>query len=220
MNPHIGLDMYANTLNKQAVNNLITNFGITVGLLPFEKIGLEVGIDYRDVDGNHMNPLFFNFKLGVPEGAFFKYMPAIALGGYDFGTSYKATANPDVFVTSYNILYGLASKNIWKLGRFSVGGYKGAVGGDPELTFYVPSDPASVESAGVLVSWDRTLTEISDKLWAAVDFQSGRNGYGALSFGLAWSFAANASLVAGMDFFNDRDVLKPTVTLQFDANVF
>jgi hypothetical protein len=220
MSPHVGLDVYVNGYNKQPVNNMITNFGVTVGVLPFEKFGMEIGVDYRDIDGNHMNPLFFNAKIGTPEGAFGTWMPALAIGGYDFGTSYKATDNLDIYVTSYNLVYGLVAKNILMLGRFSVGAYKGAVGGDPALTFYVPSDAAKVEDAGLLVSWDRTLSEISDKLWVAIDFQSGKNGYGALSFGLAWNFASNAGIIAGMDFFNDDKVLKPAVTIQFDANLF
>jgi hypothetical protein len=213
---HVGLDIYLNTMSP-AAPNLITNAGLTIGVLPFKKIGLEVGIDYRDIDGNHLNPVFFNAKLGIPEGSFGAWMPAVAVGGYDFGTSYTATDNPAVYVTSYNVVYGLIAKNIWKLGRFSVGGYKGAVGADEKLTFYVPSDPTKIESAGVLASWDRGL---SDKLWASVDFMSGSNGYGALSFGVSWSFAPNASVILGMDFFNDREALKPAVTLQFDGNLF
>jgi len=92
---------------------------------------LEIGIDYRDYGfmnndntGNtnlggvagHEYPVYFNAKLGVPEDAFFRYMPAAAIGVFDMGTK-----SSGVGLTSFNISYGLLAKNIWKLGRFSAG---------------------------------------------------------------------------------------------------
>ena len=98
----------------------MTNGGITVGILPFKQVGLEIGVDYRDIGvdarnigSDHVFPIYFNAKLGVPEDAFFKYMPAIAFGAFDIGTEKDNT--------NYDIVYGLLAKNIWKLGRFSVG---------------------------------------------------------------------------------------------------
>lgn len=208
MNPHIGWDVYIG----EAKNSIISNGGITIGVLPFSKVGLEVGIDYRDFGGSlgHADPILFNAKFGVPEDAFFKYMPALAVGGYDFGTKEDAT--------TYNIVYGLAAKNIWKLGRFSVGGFYGGVGSDPDLLFATAD--GETENAGVLASWDRVISEVSDKLWAAVDFQSGKSGYGAVSFGIAYNFAPNAGVLFGYDIYNDSDTYKPTFTLQFDINAF
>jgi hypothetical protein len=205
---HLGWDAYVNTQGS----GVLSNGGLTIGVLPFEKVGMEVGIDYRDISGLHDDPLYFNAKIGVPEDAFFKFMPALAVGGYDFGIKKD--------VTTYNLVYGLIAKNIWKLGRFSIGGYKGAVGSDPKIMFYVPSNPAKVDDAGLLVSWDRTISELSDKLWLAIDFQSGYNGYGAASLGLAWNFASNAGVILGYDIYNDGKALKPTVTIQFDANLW
>jgi hypothetical protein len=63
------------------------------------------------------------------------------------------------------------------------------------------------------------IPKIGDKLWLAVDYQSGRNGYGAVSFGVAWSFAPNASAIVGYDIYNDP-ALRPTLTLQVDLNAF
>lgn len=207
LNPHLGWDVYANTHGT----GMLSNGGITVGLLPTKKLGLEVGIDYRDIGGAHAYPLYFNGKLGVPEGAFGKLSPALALGAYDFGT--------EPGVSNYNLLYGLVAKNIPVVGRISVGGFKGGMGSDAEALFAVASDPGTVDDAGLLLSWDRTISEISDKLWLAVDYQSGKSGYGALSFGGAWLFAPNASVILGYDFYNDKDTYKPTATLQFDFNL-
>ena len=72
---------------------------------------------------------------------------------------------------------------------------------------------------GVLLSWDRTLTEISPKLWAAVDYQGGDSALGALSFGLSWAFADNVAVIVGYDIYNNEKVAgKDTVTTQLDIN--
>ena len=210
LNPHFGWDSYINT--DSVGPGTILNGGVTMGVLPFKKIQMEIGVDYRDINGNHVYPFYFNAKIGTPEDALFKYQPAVAFGGFDFGTK--------VNVTTYNVVYGLIAKNIWKLGRFSAGGFKGAVGVNPKKVFAALSDSAIVDDAGVLASWDRTMTEISGKLWLAVDYQSGKSGYGALSVGLSWSFSPNASVIFGYDFWNDSKALKPTATVQVDINAF
>jgi hypothetical protein len=214
LNPHFGWDTYINAYG----DGIIANGGITVGVLPFKKVQMEIGIDYRDISGAHSYPFYYNAKIGVPEEAFFPFQPAIAAGGYDFGTQVNAT--------SYNIVYGLIAKIIWKLGRFPAGGFKGGVGVDPKSVFYVSSSLdqtartyGKTDDSGVLLSWDRTMTEISDKLWLAVDFQSGKSGYGAFSFGASWAFAPNASVILGYDIFNDKDAIKPAVTAQIDFNL-
>jgi hypothetical protein len=101
------------------------------------------------------------------------------------------------FQNSYNIAYGLIGKTIWKLGRFTVGGYKGGVGSSPAL-FTVASD--------------------TSKLWLCVDFQSGMSGYGAVSFGFAWYFAPNVSVIYAYDYYLDHTALKPTMCVQLDIN--
>jgi hypothetical protein len=121
------------------------------------------------------------------------------------------------FQNSYNIAYGLIGKTIWKLGRFTVGGYKGGVGSSPAL-FTVASDTSKRSDVGVMAGWDRTMSEITDKLWLCVDFQSGMSGYGAVSFGFAWYFAPNVSVIYAYDYYLDHTALKPTMCVQLDIN--
>lgn len=201
---HLGWDSYIKSESFDGFyEGTIANGGLTIGVLPFQKVGLEIGIDYRDINAIHQYPVYLNAKLGTPEDAFFKYMPAIAAGIYDFGTKKD--------MTDYNVAYGLIAKNIWKLGRFSVGGYSG---NEKLLT----SD-GKKDNTGFLASWDRAIPEITDKLWLAVDYMSGKNGYGALSFGAAYSVAPNASFIVGYDIYNDDKMFKPTVTVQVDMNI-
>jgi hypothetical protein len=212
LNPHFGWDSYINTQGS----GITLNGGLTIGVLPFKKVQMEAGIDFRDINGNHTYPFLFNAKIGTPEDAFFKYQPCIVAGMYDVGFVKH--------INSYNIAYGLVGKTIWKLGRFAIGGYKGGVGADPKALFYVSSDTNTVnrkvEDAGIMAAWDRMMPEISDKLWLCVDFQSGMSGYGALNLGFAWYFAPNVSVIYGYDIYMDGKALKPTITVQVDINLF
>jgi hypothetical protein len=199
---HLGFDQYVKIRKTDETTreaNVINN-GITVGVLPFEKIQMELGIDVRHlgIQPYDSTPFYFNAKIGAPEGSLFAGSPALAVGGYDFGTKQD--------VTDFNIIYGLAAKTVGKLGRFSVGYYQG---NDVLL--------GTDEDAGVLASWDRTISEISDKLWVAVDYMGGDNGYGAMSYGAAWKFAPNVGVILGMDDYN-MDGVKSTYTLQVDID--
>jgi hypothetical protein len=147
--------------------------------------------------------------LGTPEGSLFNGSPAIAVGGYDFGTKkYDSTAG---WGTDYNIVYGLLAKTLGKAGRFSVGYYQG----NDKLLL---DKNGKADEKGVLASWDRTISEVSDKLWVAVDYQEGENSYGALSYGVAWKFAPNVGVILGMDDWNN-DNYKPTYTIQVDIDL-
>lgn len=201
---HFGLDLYIKTESQNGTTEpTLTNAGLTVGVLPYEKIQMEIGLDYRDIGGDHTYPLYLNAKLGVPEDAMFKGSPAIAVGGYDFGTKSD--------VSNYNIVYGLVAKTFGSLGRLSAGYYSG----NKDLLRDINGDK---DNNGILLSWDRTMSEISDKLWAAIDYQGGKNGYGALSFGVSWKFAPNVSVILGYDIYNES-TYKPTATIQLDIDI-
>jgi hypothetical protein len=204
---HFGFDQYIKTSKTDAGTRetTVVNNGITVGVLPFEKIQAEVGIDQRSIsiEPYDSHPLYFNAKIGTPEGALFKNSPAIAIGGYDFGTKKD--------LTDFNIVYGVVAKTLGPVGRISVGYY---VGND-KLLF---DKNGEKDEAGLLASWDRTMSEISDKLWLAIDYQGAENGYGALSVGAAWKFAPNVGVILGYDIFTN-DTLEPTATLQVDIDL-
>lgn len=200
---HFGADTYIKTAGQDGVTEpTVTNLGLTVGVLPWEKFQMEIGLDYRDIGGNHTYPMLFNAKIGTPEDALFKYSPAIAIGGYDFGTKKD--------FSDYNIVYAIAAKTIGNLGRLSAGYYTG----NDKLLLDVNGNK---DNHGVLLAWDRTISEISDKLWLAVDYQGGKNSYGALSAAFAWKFAPNVSVIFGYDIFNERSY-KPTATIQLDID--
>jgi hypothetical protein len=209
---HFGFDTYirANTNDDGSRTPAIVDLGLTAGVLPFAKIQAEVGFDLIDqVDPFGKYPLYFNAKVGTPEGAWFKGSPAAAVGGYNFGTKSD--------VTDVNIIYGLVAKTVPVVGRLSAGYY--GLNKDAALATVFDANGVEGDESGVLLSWDRTMSEISDKLWLAVDYQGGDNAYGALNFAFSWAFAKNVSVIFGYDIYNDKARGgENTYTVQLDIN--
>jgi len=210
---HLGLDNYLRTSKINGVRGAsIFDLGFTTGLLPFEKVQGEIGIDYLSMGDNNYDdyPIYFNAKLGMPESVLFKNAPAIAIGAYNFGLKKN--------LTNYNIIYGEIAKTIPVIGRISVGYYTG--------NEKILVDEAMKKSnSGILLSWDRTMSEISDKLWLAIDYQGGKNYLGALNFGAAWSFSKNVSVILAYDIYNNKNAYyntnnqnANTFTTQLDIN--
>ena len=150
----------------------VINMGLTLGILPYEKLQMEIGFDhitgYSFYTGSDLDdsPMYFNAKLGIPEGAFGEYFPALAIGGYMFGTrSGEAragqTAEPG---TDYNIYYAKIAKTFDPLGRFSVGYYKG----NEKL---LVDENGKEEDDGLLLAWERRFQTNSGCqliIWAGI----------------------------------------------------
>ncbi|MBU0610140.1 MAG: hypothetical protein KKI08_19810 [Armatimonadetes bacterium] len=164
-----------------------TDVGVTYG---FANGRAEAGIDYF---GGQDDPFFFNAKVLVtPETA---RIPAVAVGVYNLGTESD--------VTDYNMIYGLVAKTFGGA-RLTAGychGNEGALGMDPDM---------------LLLGLDGYLSR-DKKWWGAVDYQSGTNAFGALSFGVSYAVAPNVSLLVGYDIYNAAAV-DGTITTQLDIN--
>jgi hypothetical protein len=176
------------------------DFGATVGVLPLEYLKMEIGIDYitsnlQNDNAYDNHPIYFNAKLATPEDLGVKGMPAFAVGAYNLGTYDK----PEVGVsTRQNIVYGLVAKTLPVVGRLSAGGYYGA----KRALANGSNTKETNMNSGVMVSWDRSMPEISDKLWLAIDYMSGNNLDGQLGVGGSWAFSKNVTFLAGLQFFN------------------
>jgi len=211
---HLGFDTYirANSNADGSRTAPVVVIGPTVGILPYPKIQAEVGFDVISAGGDlDKYPLYFHGKLGTPEDTLFKASPAIAVGGYNFGTKSGDVRNGEL-ATTQNLVYGLVAKNLPVIGRLSAGYFTG----NKKVLL---DENGNSDEKGVLLSWDRTLTEISDKLWVAVDYQGTNSALGALSFGASWAFAKNVSVILGYDIYNEkRTGGENTVTMQLDIN--
>ena len=231
---HLNIDSYVRT--KKEPSNNVGYFGIadgsalgpmyiigpTVGVLPFEKLQAEVGFDLMWGGGNtpaglDKYPFYGHFKVGTPEDNTWK--PAVAVGMSNIGLK-KGEVRNGVYTktgTDAGIYYGLVAKTLPVIGRLSVGYYglnkKASVAGVYDI------NGAKGDDSGLLASWDRTMSEISDKLWLAVDHQGGKNAYGATSVGLSWAFAKNVSVIFGYDIYNNKARAgQNTFTVQVDIN--
>jgi len=200
--------------------------GVVAGVLPFENVKLEVGFDYLTTGTKSRadaHPFLFNAKLATVEDLGIKGMPAFAVGIYNVGTYDK----PELATsTRQNLAYGLVAKTFPVIGRISAGGYYGA-----KRALYSNGNPVDTDmNSGLMVSWDRTMSEISDKLWLGVDYMGGNNANGEISAGVSWAFSKQISVLAGVQVFNpfynvsagDNGALpggKPAFTTQLFINL-
>lgn len=210
---NVSIDNYIRMSTQKDAGSNYYDAGVTVGVLPFEKFKMEVGVDYLtdglQTDGSaaSAHPIYFNFKGATPEDLFFSGMPAIGVGMFGLNTASVGLSS--------NVVYGLVAKTLPVVGRISVGGYNGSENSLGKKT-----------NNGVMASWDRTISEVSDKLWASVDYMSGNNGLGALSVGASWAFTPKISLLVGANFYNPFYNAqgngipggKPTINTQLDIN--
>ena len=189
---HLGIDNYFTKEGPNPVEGgyaFPTDMGLTCGLLP----GLEVGVD---VLFPQTSPFSVNAKYGIAEKGNF---PAIAFGGFGFGTQTGAT--------DQNVLYGLIAKTFPIIGRLSAGYFSGN-----EKILLDPS--GNKDNAGIILTWDRSL---SDKFWASVDYAGTRSVLGALFYGLSYNFSSNTSVIFAYGTYNNA--AKPTFTTQLDINI-
>ena len=206
---HITSDFYFPSERDAAGNRpaTVTNLGLTAGILPFEKYQLELGFDHKTGLGDMDDyPMYFNGKFGIPEDAYGDFFPALAAGIFDVGTKHNRT--------DFDVIYGKAAKTFkikdFSLGRFSAGYF----GGNPGLLLDKDGDR---DNHGVFAAWERTMTEISDRLWLCVEYMGTESAYGSWNAGGSWKFADNVSLLCGYTIYNNRD-LADTVTIQVDID--
>jgi len=216
---HLNSDIYFRTRSEPSGSMKAPFFvvGPTIGILPWEKLQMEVGFDLLFQGDSNLDsyPIYFHGKLGTPEGSLFTWSPAIVAGAYNLGVKSE--------LTTQNIGYGLVGRTLPYVGRLQVGYFYAH-----DALFVDEKGDAS--NHGILAAWDRTMKEISPKLWLAVDLQGSMSWVGAVSFGAAWYFTDAISVVLGYDLYLNRNavagadgkpVLVPgrdTVTVQFDIN--
>jgi hypothetical protein len=189
---HLGIDNYYSVVdNATKPYALGTDIGLEYGLLG----NVELGFDFIEPLAD---PLYLNVKYGLAEKG---SMPAFAFGVFNAGTKTD--------VTNYNILYGLAAKSFGNVGRFTGGLYSG---NDKLLV----DEFGEKANSGFIATWDKALSE---KVWASVDYASGKNAYGSLSFGASYAFSKNTSVIFGYVVYNN-DKLNPNnqFTTQLDIN--
>jgi hypothetical protein len=193
--PHLGIDNYFK-LSKAAPNGAFPTdiTSPTIGLLPFNKIQAEAGIDYF---ANTPHPWLYNFKIGTPENSFFKGQPALEVGTFLVGRRTRTDR------TDYDILYAVVGKSLGAAGRVSGGPY---IGNHATLV----SGGGKAENVGYMVAYDRGFCHVKNgdfnRFVLAMDYASGRNFIGGGGGGVYIYFSKDVSLLLGPTFFNDKDI--------------
>jgi hypothetical protein len=207
---HVTSDLYLPVERDAAGGTLpaVTNLGLTVGILPFDRLNVEVGFDHKSgfgpLDGY---PMYGNAKIGIPENAFGGISPALAAGVFDVGTKRNRT--------DYDIFYVEIAKSV-SLGDVSFGRLSlGYFNGNEKL---LVDGSGGKDNSGVLAAWERTVSELSDKLWVCLEYMGTESAYGTLNVGASWKVAGNVSLLGGYDIFSNRNIVD-TVTLQVDIDI-
>lgn len=174
------------------------DLGLTMGILPWKELQLEVGVDvlYPTSNGDEglSVPIYFNGKVGTPEDTFFAGQPGWSAGIYNAGVESD--------VTDYNVLYGVLGKTLGGAGTLSVGGYYGL-----NDTLLVDQDGEAAQ-AGLLASYVSPAIDVPriDKVVLAADVQTGNNALGAVGAGVSIYFTPAVALLTGPVFFLEPEV--------------
>ena len=241
---HIGVDNYfrlsrtSEELANGQFDSFPTDVGLTVGVLPFEKLQLEVGIDGM-FPGTRMHPtmqsignsIMFNAKFGIPEGAVASWSPALNVGIFNVGTKSE--------ITDMNIVDFLVGKTLGPFGRIHGGGYYGNPGSalmhesgcklgtsNPNFACPAGAGKGALANSGGMVGYDYGFWKVKDKegneynKWIfAADYASGKNAIGGGGFGMYHFFNKDISLLTGPVWFNDHAINGQWKwTVQLDIN--
>lgn len=206
--PHFTYDTYV------AEEGLLQNtYGLTLGVIPSEKILGEVGIDlfYPGLTADFVQ---LNGKLTLPENLLGGWSPALSVG--------IANAGFEEDVSDYHLLHGTLSKTT-PLGTLGVGGYYGA---GSEILW---TGSEGEERAGFMASWASPEVKLGlpglEKMLFAADLSTGNNWFGAVGASAVLYFTSNVALLTGPVFFLDSDLYEATYgsdfmwTAQIDVDI-
>lgn len=195
LTPHLTYDTYF--WNKGSAGSTSSPIypvttGLTMGVLPFEDVQLELGFDLLLPASD---PLLLNAKLGIPEDKLLSWAPSFAVGIFGVGTA---------SATRYDMVYGQLQHSLPFGGFVSAGGYYAlsdtlfhASTGEVQRAGFM----GGVGSPDINVNWPWL-----QKITVAADVQTGKNAFGAVGGALSLYFTDKVSLLTGPIVFFDRDV--------------
>jgi hypothetical protein len=200
--PHITYDTY---FNDKA--NYPMDLGLTMGILPFEKVQAEVGFDLflpywnsgfgpgTSFFGSPAGALQLNAKVALPEGAFGEWFPGISAGIYGVGVNQA---------TQFDVLHGEVGKT-FSFGALTVGGYYGAGGSN---LYWSDINGVVLTRGGFIGSYlspDIVLDlKGLNKINFFADIQTGNNVYSAVGGGIGIYFTPSIDILTGPVFFLNK----------------
>jgi hypothetical protein len=189
--PHLTYDTYFGEKGAYPIDT-----GITIGVLPWEKLQGEIGFDllYPLPSKASSSALLLNAKLVIPEGAFGEAFPGLSAGVANVGF----TKN----VTDLTLLHGEIGKTFGPVGNFTVGGYYGV------NKYAMFSTAAKVPQGGAMLAWYSPDINVKvtglDKITFMADAMTGKNNFGAVGVGIGFYFTPSIDVLTGPVFFQDK----------------
>ena len=188
--PHLTMDTYFGERG-----DLPLTTGLTIGVLPFEKLQGEVGFDLF-YPGITTETFSLNGRVSVPEGAF-GALPGLSVGIQGVGFEED--------VSDLNMLHGTVSKTFPFVGTLAVGGYYGL-----NENLLVDENGEPVDQGGFMASWVSPEIKIGkpalDKIFLMADVMTGDHAFGAVGAGVGLYFTEAIALLTGPVFFLNSDV--------------
>ena len=201
--PHITYDTYV--AQKGFLQN---TYGLTMGILPFDKLQGEVGFDLfyptalspvQPTGVGTFDVFQVNAKLTLPEGVLASWAPGVSVG--------IANAGFKSGVSDYDLLHGTIGKTLPVVGTLAVGGYYGA--GSSAL--WKGSD-GNVNRSGFMASWTSPDIKIGkpglDKIVFLGDASTGKNWFGAVGGGIGLYFTPAIDILTGPVYLLDKNLYK------------
>jgi hypothetical protein len=186
--PHLTYDSYFGERGQYPVDT-----GVTIGVLPWEKLQGEVGFDLF-YPNKTKTALLLNAKLAVPEGALGEKAPGLSLGVQNIG--FEKDVN-DLF-----LVHATVAKTFGSLGNLAVGAYYGV---NDKLLL---SSSGAKNRAGAMVAYTSPDIVIDlpglNKIVVVADAMTGKNALGAVGGGLSFNFTPSIDVITGPVFFLDK----------------
>jgi hypothetical protein len=186
--PHVTYDTYFT-----ASGNYPIDTGITIGVLPGDKVQAEFGYDLL-MPGKDPAQFYLNGKVCVTENTLFKGGPAVSFGFYNIGFEKDKT--------DYNPYHLMFQKSLPWGGYVAAGLYHGL-----STPLFTNSD-GDVAKTGAMIGATTPDIKVGikglDKIIIAGDIQTGKNIFGAGGFGAYFFFNERVSLLVGPVFFVDK----------------
>lgn len=207
MVPHITYDSYFGEPGAYPIDT-----GITMGVLPFEKLQGEIGADLF-YPGKTKNGFLLNAKLVIPENSFGEYFPGLSLGVQNIG--FEKNVN-DLY-----LVHATVAKTFPVVGNIGLGAYYGV---NDRLLL---SDTGRKQQLGAMASWTSPDFVINlpglNKIVLLGDMMTGENAFGAVGGGLGLYFTPWIDLLTGPVFFLDKQMQPGSAsmlwTVQLDVDV-
>jgi hypothetical protein len=208
--PHITYDTY---FNDKAAYPM--DLGLTMGVLPFEKVQAEVGFDlflpyWNNFFVQPAGALQLNAKAGLVEGAYGEWFPGITAGIYGVGVNQG---------TQFDVLHGEVGKTFF-FGALTVGGFYGAGGANG---IWSDVDGVVLTRGGFMASYvsPDIVLDLKGlyKINFSTDIMTGNSAFSAAGGGIGIYFTPAIDLITGPVFFLNKYAQPGLSTMMWTVQV-